>query len=66
MTTAVGSGPFTFVREEWVPGSKVVYQEESRLQAEVRRTGRIREAKLAKVDRVEWIVIRTRTPRCRR
>jgi peptide/nickel transport system substrate-binding protein len=26
MTTAIGSGPFTFVREEWVPGSKVVYK----------------------------------------
>src|SRR3977135_846104 len=29
MTTAIGSGPFIFVREEWVPGSKVVYKKKT-------------------------------------
>jgi peptide/nickel transport system substrate-binding protein len=53
---AVGSGPFKFVKEEWVPGNKAVF---------VRNTDYLpREApsfaaggKVAKVDRVEWLYI---------
>jgi peptide/nickel transport system substrate-binding protein len=26
ITEAIGSGPFVMVKEEWVPGSKVVYK----------------------------------------
>ena len=50
----IGSGPFLFVAEEWVPGAKVVYVLN---QAYVPRTEAPSFAaggKVVKVDRVEW------------
>ncbi|MET0682096.1 MAG: ABC transporter substrate-binding protein, partial [Casimicrobiaceae bacterium] len=57
MTTAIGSGPFMFVREEWVPGSKVVYRKNPDYKARSDAPDGFAGAKLAKVDRVEWLVI---------
>ena len=55
VTEAIGSGPFVR-RGEWVPGSKVVYVKNPTMcRAGSRR--RLAGGKLAKVDRVEWIVI---------
>ncbi len=57
ITEAVGSGPFRFVKEEWVPGNKVVYVKNAdyvpRKEAPSWGAG----GKVAKVDRVEWIYI---------
>lgn len=53
----VGSGPFKFVAEEWVPGSKVVYE---KFEGYVPREEPVSGAaggKIAKVDRVEWLYI---------
>ncbi len=49
-----GSGPFVFQKDQWVPGSKVVY---SKFEGYVPRTEPVSAAsggKIAKVDRVEW------------
>ncbi len=52
-----GSGPFKMVKEEWVPGSKVVYVKNNdyvpRREAPSWASG----GKVVKVDRVEWIYI---------
>jgi peptide/nickel transport system substrate-binding protein len=57
VTEAVGSGPFTFVREEWTPGDRVVYTKyEDYLPRDDEPSGQAG-AKIAKVDRVEWIYI---------
>ena len=57
ITDPTGSGPFRFVKEEWVPGSKAVYVKN---QDYVPRNGKPSWAaggKVVKVDRVEWIYI---------
>jgi peptide/nickel transport system substrate-binding protein len=57
ITEAIGSGPFRFVKEEWVPGNKVVYVKNMdyvpRKEAPSWGAG----GKVVKVDRVEWIYI---------
>jgi peptide/nickel transport system substrate-binding protein len=52
-----GSGPFKFVRDEWVSGSRVVY---ARNDAYVPASGKpdfSAGAKVVNVDRVEWVII---------
>ena len=55
-----GSGPYRMVKEEWVPGSKVVYVKfadyKPRSDAQSWAAG----GKVVKVDRVEWLYIPTR------
>lgn len=57
ITDATGSGPFKFVKEEWVPGNKVVYVKNTdyvpRKEAPSWGAG----GKVVKVDRVDWIYI---------
>ena len=57
ITEVVGSGPFRFVRAEWDPGSKTVYERNpdylARSEAPDGHTG----GKLVKIDRTEWIVM---------
>ena len=57
VTDPTGSGPFKMVKDQWVPGSKVVYVKNTdyvpRKEAPSWGAG----AKVVKVDRVEWIYI---------
>ncbi len=57
ITDPTGSGPFRMVREEWVPGNKVVYVKNRdyipRKEAPSWASG----GKVVKVDRVEWLYI---------
>jgi peptide/nickel transport system substrate-binding protein len=51
----IGSGPFRFRAEEWVPGVKVVYERFDRYVPRNEPASRAAGGKLAKVDRVELI-----------
>jgi peptide/nickel transport system substrate-binding protein len=52
-----GSGPFSFVRDEWVSGSKSVYARNAAYQPADGKPDFSAGAKMVNFDRVEWIVI---------
>jgi peptide/nickel transport system substrate-binding protein len=54
---AIGSGPFKFVKEEWVPGSKAVFVKNPDYVAREEAPSFAAGGKVAKVDRVEWVYI---------
>ncbi len=53
----VGSGPFKFSQDEWVPGSKVVYLKNEDYVPRDEPASGAAGGKVVKVDRVEWIYI---------
>ena len=53
----IGSGPFKFVKEEWVPGNKVVYVKNTDYVPRKEAPSWAAGGKVVKVDRVEWIYI---------
>ncbi len=53
----VGSGPFKFSKDEWVPGSKVVYTKNEAYVPRSEPPSGAAGGKIAKVDRVEWLYI---------
>jgi len=57
ISETIGSGPFTFVREEWNPGNKVVYVKNEAYVPRDEPPSGFAGGKIAKVDRVEWIYI---------
>jgi peptide/nickel transport system substrate-binding protein len=57
ITEAIGSGPFKFVKEEWVPGNKVVYVKNTDYVPRKEAPSWAAGGKVVKVDRVEWIYI---------
>jgi peptide/nickel transport system substrate-binding protein len=52
-----GSGPFIFVKDEWKPGDKTVYVRNPKYKPRSDPPSGLAGAKLAKVDRVEWVAI---------
>lgn len=54
ITDYTGSGPFMFVKDEWVPGSKVVYKKFADYKPRSEAPDAASGGKIAKVDRVEW------------
>lgn len=57
VTEMVGSGPFLFKKEEWVPGNKVVYVKNPNYVPRAEPADGLSGGKVAKVDRVEWVYI---------
>ncbi|MCG8355714.1 MAG: ABC transporter substrate-binding protein [Kiloniellales bacterium] len=53
----IGSGPFKFSKDEWVPGSKVVYLKNEDYVPRSEAPSSASGGKIAKVDRVEWIYL---------
>jgi len=53
----VGSGPFKFVKDEWVPGSKVVFVKNTDYVPRSEPANGFSGGKVVKVDRVEWVVL---------
>ena len=57
ITDATGSGPFKFMKDEWVPGNKVVYVKNTDYVPRKEPPSWAAGGKVAKVDRIEWIYI---------
>ena len=57
VTESVGSGPFKFVKAEWVPGSKAVFVKNPDYVPREEPPSFAAGGKVAKVDRVEWLYI---------
>lgn len=57
ITDPTGSGPFKFVKEEWVPGNKAVYVKNPDYVPRKEPPSWAAGGKVVKVDRVEWVYI---------
>jgi peptide/nickel transport system substrate-binding protein len=57
ITEYVGSGPFIFKADEWRPGEKAVYLRNPKYKPRAEPASGLAGAKVAKVDRVEWLWI---------
>jgi len=57
ITDATGSGPFKFVKEEWVPGNKAVYVKNTDYVPRKEPPSYAAGGKVVKVDRVEWLYV---------
>jgi peptide/nickel transport system substrate-binding protein len=57
ITTAVGSGPFRFDREDWIPGSRVSYSKNKDYVPRTEKAEHMAGGKVVKVDKVEWVVL---------
>ncbi len=53
----IGSGPFKFVVDEWVPGSKVIYVKNTDYLPRDEPPSALAGGKVVHVDRVEWLYI---------
>jgi peptide/nickel transport system substrate-binding protein len=57
ITEFVGSGPFLFKQDEWKPGEKLVFVKNPKYLPRSEPPSMLAGAKIAKVDRVEWLAI---------
>jgi peptide/nickel transport system substrate-binding protein len=57
VTNTVGSGPFRFVADEWVPGSKVVYERNPDYVPRDEPPSGMSGGKVVNVERVEWHIM---------
>jgi peptide/nickel transport system substrate-binding protein len=53
ITEVIGSGPFRFVKQEWVPGVKAVYEKFSDYVPRTEQPSQAAGGKIVKIDRVE-------------
>ena len=57
ITEAVGSGPYRFVQNEWVPGSRLAYARNADYVPRQGAASMTAGGKVAHVDRVEWVIM---------
>src|SRR5215471_10160641 len=57
VTEVVGSGPFRFVRAEWNPGAKIVYEKNPDYVPRAEPADGLAGGKVVKLNRVEWVVL---------
>jgi peptide/nickel transport system substrate-binding protein len=57
ITDPTGSGPFKFVKDEWVPGNKAIYVKNADYVPRSEPPSWASGGKVVKVDRVEWLYI---------
>jgi peptide/nickel transport system substrate-binding protein len=57
ITNTVGSGPFRFVADEWVPGSRVVYVRNDDYRPRDEPASGMAGGKVVHLDRVEWLAM---------
>jgi len=57
VTEAIGSGPFKFLKDEWKPGARVVYEKNADYVPRSEPASGYAGGKVVKVDRVEYVVI---------
>jgi len=57
ITTAIGSGPFIFLPEEWRPGAHLAYRRNPNYRPRAEPASGVAGGKVAKVERVEWTII---------
>jgi peptide/nickel transport system substrate-binding protein len=57
VSETIGSGPFRFVRSEWNPGARVVYEKNPDYVPRSEPADGLAGGKVVKLDRVEWIVL---------
>ena len=57
ITDFTGSGPFKFVRDEWVSGSRAVYARNAAYVPAAGKPDHVAGGKIVNLDRVEWIVM---------
>ena len=55
---STGSGPFVFDKAQWKPGEKVVYLRNEKYRPRSEPPSGTAGGKVAKVDRVEWVIIK--------
>jgi peptide/nickel transport system substrate-binding protein len=55
ITDPIGSGPFIMKKDEWVPGSKIVYVKNAAYVPRAEEPSGLAGGKRANVDRVEWL-----------
>lgn len=57
LNEVVGSGPYTFKRDEWVPGSKLVFLRNPQYAGRSDPATGLAGDKASHVDRVEWVIL---------
>ncbi|HEV7326838.1 MAG TPA: ABC transporter substrate-binding protein [Bosea sp. (in: a-proteobacteria)] len=57
ITDTTGSGPFMLVKDQWSPGSKIVYVKAPTYQPRKEAPDGLAGGKQANVDRVEWLIM---------
>ncbi len=57
ITEAIGSGPYVFVGEEWVPGSKVVFRRNPDYVGRAEPPDFLSGDRAGHVDRIEWVYL---------
>lgn len=57
LTEVVGSGPYLFKKDEWVPGNKVVFERNPDYAGRKEAPDGLAGNKTSQVDRVEWVIL---------